>query len=248
LLRFENQARTKSDLINNYSDSLSKILSRESRLSKVPPLPQDLRSADDYSLHGNRSVFLYTWLKSKNSPINVFEDKNTFAKILENQARTEQVEYYNSKIARACQWAEKPINDKYLLNAYKVLAASESMVHRSSKSGEVVDALSHMINSLGTMKLVPAGKETARFHIDELKYQSNKAKNNTDRWLALVFGLVGATSLSQFAIHPFVKQIFPKLSNTTTPMVSLCISTGAVLLIARLIWCINGDRASGSDD
>ncbi|WP_102402932.1 hypothetical protein [Vibrio sp. 10N.261.55.A7] len=242
LLRFKNQPDTKDDLYKSFSDSISKILLRTDGISNVPNLPPDLRLFEDYCLHANRSIFLWTWLKPTNSPENVWEDLNTPTKIFQNQARTEHIEYHNLKIARACSWACNPLSNDYLLSAYETLASSESMLHQSSNSGEVSSALSYLIEQFGTSRLVGSAKESARYHLDEQRFRVDKAKTRSDRWLTFVFGLVGATSLAEFVIHPFVKEIWPSLKTLNSPLVSLGISTGLLLIIAILIWSINSRK------
>ncbi|SKC32862.1 hypothetical protein CZ809_02390 [Photobacterium piscicola] len=239
LLRYEDQPQTKVELYNNFSSSISKILLRSEGIVNLPELPPDLRLFDDFSLHANRAVLLWTWLKSKHDPESAWDDPNTCTKVFENQARTEQIEYHNLKIARACSWAQRPINSNYLLNAYETLASSNSLIHHSSNSGEVTEALSYLINAFGTASLVEPSKEAARYHLDELKYISDRARNRSDSWLTFIFGLVGTTSLADFAIEPFIKDLWPTLSNIQSPIVSFCVSGSLILLIALVIWLIN---------
>jgi hypothetical protein len=194
LLRFENQPESKEELYKNFSHSISKILRRVDNKVKLSDLPPDLRVFDDFSLHANRSILLWTWLKSKESSENVWDDANTTSNLLENQARVEQIEYYNLKIARACTWAQKPFSNDHLLYAYEVLANSDSMIHQSSKSGEVIDTLIYLMEKFGTTGLVNSSKESARFHLDELRYKSDKARSRGDSRLTFVFGLVGTAS------------------------------------------------------
>jgi hypothetical protein len=242
LLRFEEQPQTKIDLLNNFSRSMSKILMRADSIQNLPELPPDLRFFNDVCLHANRSIILWTWIKPDNSSVNVWDDADTPSKLFENQARTEQIEYHNLKIARACSWAQNPPSSDCLLYAYKTLASSESMIHQSSSSGEVTDALSYLIDKFGTTGLIASSKEAARYHLDELKYKSDKAKSRSDRWLTFVFGLVGTTTLADFAVHPFVKEAWPKLSPIHSPIVSFGVSGGLVLLIAMFIWLVSNKR------
>ncbi|EIJ0973496.1 hypothetical protein [Vibrio parahaemolyticus] len=239
LLRYEQQPASKFDLLNGFSSSISKILSRSDSIACPPDLPLDLRLFDDFSLHANRSVLLWTWLKSEHEPENAWDDPNTRSKIFENQARTEQVEYHNLKIARACSWAQRPINSRYLLDAYETLASSNSLIHHSSNSGEVTQALSYLIDAFGTSSLVESSKEAARYHLDELKFNAEKARSRSDSWLTFVFGLVGTTSLADFVIHPFVQERWPNLSSIQSPMISFGASGGFILLLALSIWLIN---------
>lgn len=239
LIRYEDQPQTKFELYNNFSSSISKILLRSEGIVNLPELPPDLRLFDDFSLHANRAVLLWTWLKSKHDPESAWDDPNTCSKVFENQARTEQIEYHNLKIARACSWAQRPINSNYLLSAYETLASSNSLIHHSSNSGEVTEALSYLINVFGTASLVDPSKEAARYHLDELKYISDRAKNRSDSWLTFVFGLVGTTSLADFAIEPFIKELWPTLSDIQSPIVSFGVSGGFILLISLLIWFVS---------
>jgi len=239
LLRFERQPDTKKALYKNFSRSISKILLRADKITSFPDLPPDLRAFDDCCLHANRAIFLWTWLRVKNSPKNAWDDAATSPKIFENQARTEQIEYHNMSIARACSWAQEPFSNGHLLHAYKTLARSESIIHQSSNSGEVTDALSYLIGKFGTTGLVSSGKEAARYHLDELKYNSDKAKSHNDSRLTFVFGLVGAASLAQFAVLPFVTQTWPLMNEIHKPIVSFGISGVLVYLVLIIMSLIN---------
>lgn len=239
LMRYEDQPETKLALYSDFSRSISKILLRSESVVNLPDLPPDLRLFDDFSLHANRAVLLWGWLKSKHEPLNAWDDPNTVSKVYENQARTEQIEYHNMNIARACSWAQRPINNNYLLDAYETLATSNSLIHHSSNSGEVTEALSYLIHAFGTASLIEPSKEAARYHLDELKYNSDRARNRSDSWLTFVFGLVGTTSLADFAIHPFVKEWWPKLNSIHSPIVSFGISGSIILLIVIVVWLMN---------
>ena len=240
LLRFEGQPETKEELYKNFSHSISKILLRADNMVKLSDLPPDLRVFDDFCLHGNRSILLWTWLKSKKSSENVWDDVNTSSNLLGNQARVEQLEYYNLKVARACSWAQKPLSDDHLLYAYEVLANSDSMIHQSSNSGEIIDTLTYLMEKFGTTGLVNSSKESARFHLDELRYQSDKAKSRGDSRLTCVFGLVGTASLAQFAVHPFVEETWPLLSKIHGPIVSFGISGVLIISLVTILWFVNG--------
>lgn len=242
LLRFENQPDTKKGLYKNFSRSISKILLRADKATNFPTLPPDLRAFDDFCLHANRAIFLWTWLRAKNSPKNAWDDADTPPKIYGNQARTEQIEYHNMNIARACSWAQEPFSNGHLLYAYKTLARSESIIHQSSSSGEVTDALFYLIDSFGTKGLVNSGKEAARYHLDELKYNSDKAKSHRDSRLTFIFGLVGVASLAQFAIHPLVIKTWPLVSKTYLPIVSFGISGVLVCCVITIMSLINNRR------
>ena len=243
LLSFEEQPETKEELYNSFSHSISKILLRADNVTQFSDLPPDLRVFDDFCLHGNRAILLWTWLKSKNSSENVWEDANTRSSILGNQARAEQIEYYNLKIARACAWAQNPFSNDHLLYAYRVLASSDSMIHQSSKSGEIIDALTFLMEKFGTTGLVNSSKESARYHLDELRYKSDQAKSRSDSRLTFIFGLVGAASLAQFAVYPFVEKTWPLLSTIEGPVVSIGISGGLIILLATIFGFIDNKQS-----
>jgi hypothetical protein len=243
LLRFEEQPETKEELFNNFSHSISNIIHRVDNTVKFFELPPDLRALDDYCLHGNRAILLWTWLKPKKGSKSVQDDTNKYSSVLENQVRSEHIEYYNLKVARACTWAQKPFSNDHLLYAYEVLANSESMLHQSGKSGEIIDTLTYLMEKSGTTGLVNSSKESARFHLDELRYKSDKAKSRGDSMLTFVFGLVGAASLAQFAVHPFVQEVWPRLSKTWGPIVSFGFSGGLIISIATILWFINDKKS-----
>lgn len=77
------------------------------------------------------------------------------------------------------------------------------------------------------------------FTLDELKYNSDRAKSRSDSWLTFVFGLVGTTSLADFAIHPFVKEWWPTLNSINSPLVSFGISGGIILFVVIVVWLVN---------
>ncbi|WP_160063795.1 hypothetical protein [Psychromonas sp. L1A2] len=239
LLRFKNQPDNKEELYDNFSHSISKILFRADKITKRPERPRDLRFIDDFCLHGNRAILLSTWLKSKNSPIDAWEDPNTASMIFAGQARTELIEYYNLKIARACAWAQNPQSNEHLLYAYKILASSDNIIHQSSNAGEIVDSLSYLMGKFGTTGLINSGKESAKYYLDELKYNTDKIKNKNDRTLTFIFGLVGAASLAQFAVHPLVKETWPLLNDVVTPFVSFGISGITLILLTKILSFIN---------
>lgn len=236
LLRYEGQPNSKDELLNKFSNSMSKILLRTGGITSTPELPYDLRLFDDYCLHGNRSTILWTWLSTDGQPDNAWDDELTYAKVIECQVKAEMVEHINMILARACSWAEEPTNEEYLVHAYQTLSRSESMIHKASQSGEITNMLSHLIKSFGTLTPIEASKDSARFYLEELKYKADKEKQKSDSLLTFVFGLVGTTSLAQFAFTPYVDQKWPNLSAIESPAVSLAMSTGLIVIIALLIW------------
>lgn len=239
LLRFNNQPETKQQLYRHFSDSIHKILMRSGDFSAQDELPKDLRCFGDYSFHANRAVLLWTWLKLKSDPENVWEDPGTAARIYENQARAEQIEYYDMLVARACYWAHNPINSDYLINAYRTLAMSDQLIHHSSSAGEVSAALASVLKTSGTLPLVSASKESARFYLDEQKYRTDLSRRKVDKWLTFVFGCVGTASLADFVVHPLVKANWNSLSSSETPIVALGIAVGALFILVSLITFTN---------
>jgi hypothetical protein len=239
LLRFEGQPEFKEELLRDFSHSMSKILLRADKTVDAFELPSDLRVFDDFCLHANRAIFLWTWLKSEESTQNVWDDENTTPKLFESQTRVEHIEYYNMKVARACTMAQKPLTSDDLLYAYSVLASTDSMIHQSSKSGEIIDTLIYLMEQFGTTGLVDSSKESARFHLDEFKYKSDRARNRGDSRLSFIFGLVGAASLAQFAVHPFVIKTWPSFSEILGPIVSFLISGTLIMSITTILWLIN---------
>lgn len=239
LLRFNNQPGTKQQLYRHFSDSIHKILMRSGDFNAQDELPKDLRCFEDYSFHANRAVLLWIWLKLKSSPENVWEDPETAARIYENQARAEQIEYYNMLLSRACYWAHNPINSDYLINAYRTLAMSDQLIHHSSSAGEISAALANVLKTSGTLSLISASKESARFYLDEQKHQTDLSRRKVDKWLTFVFGCVGTASLADFVVHPLVKTTWSSLSSSETPIVALGISVGALFILVALITLTN---------
>lgn len=239
LMRFRDQPATKENLLSAFASSLSRILIRSTTVDTPPALPPDLRIFGDYCFHGNRSLFLWTWLRPYGAPDNAWEESATRAKLMENQARSEHIEYHNMRIARACAMTQSPPSDDHLLEAYETLASSDDVIHHSSQAGEISDALAYLLDMLGTTKLVAPAKEAARWYLDELRYRSDKRRIRADRWLSFVFGLVGTSGLADFAIRPFLVAAWPSLSREATPLVAFVIAGLIVVMIAIPIWFLN---------
>lgn len=239
LMRFREQPATKIDLLAQFAPSLSRILMRSTAVETPSDLPPDLRFFGDCCFYGNRSLLLWTWLRPEEAPENAWDDPGTRAALMGNQARSEHVEYYNMRIARACGWAQSPPSVGHLSEAYETLAFTEEVLHRSSQSGEVSGALEYLMAEFGTLKLVSSGKEAARWHLDELRYRSDRRRTRTDSWLSFVFGLVGTAGLADFAIRPYLVSAWPDISCETLPIVAFGVAGLIVLLIAGLIWFYN---------
>lgn len=239
LMRFHEQPATKIDLLTRFAPSLSRILMRSTAVDTPSDLPPDLRPFGDYCFHGNRALLLWTWLRPDEAPANAWDDPGTRTALTENQARSEHVEYHNMRTSRACAWAQSPPSDGHLRKAYETLAFTEDVIHHSSQAGEVSEALAYLMTEFGTLKLVSSGKEAARWHLDELRYRSDRRRNRADGWLSFVFGLVGTAGLADFAIRPFLVAAWPDLSRETAPIVAFGVAGLIVLLIAALIWFFN---------
>ncbi len=236
LMRFREQPVTKIELLSRFAPALSRILMRSTAVDTPSDLPPDLRPFGDYCFHGNRSLLLWTWLRPDEAPANVWDAPGTHATLTENQVRSEHIEYHNMRIARACAWAQSPPSDGHLREAYKTLSFTDESIHHSSQAGEVSEALAYFMAEFGTLKLVSSGKEAARWHLDELRYRSDRSRSRVDRWLAFVFGLVGTAGLADFAIRPYLVAAWPDLSRETAPIVAFGVAGLIVLLIAALIW------------
>jgi len=239
LIRFQNQPDTKVDLFKNFSSSISRILMRSARLSNPPALPPDLRLFGDYSFHGNRALLLWTWLRAGNSSDDAWEEVSTKGRIFENQARAEHFEYHNLRIARACATAASPSTDERLITAYEVLASAESVTHNSGQAGEIIDAISYLLDAVGTSRLITAGKEQARWHLDERRYNNDKKRSLIDRWLAVLFGFVGSAGLADLVVQPFLKNTYPHLGEATIGLSAFVFASSIVGLVAFTIWGVN---------
>jgi hypothetical protein len=235
LMRFNEQPDNKEKLLKHYKQSLLRILSRSEHVEGNSELPDDLRPMGDFTFHGTRAIFLWTWIKSKNAPSDVWKDPNTFSFIMNQQCRAEHIEYYNMRLTRACKLTRFPPSENHLINSYRILCMAEDDLHHSSGAGEITDALKTVLSDFGTMDLVPSAKEAARWYLDEMRYKTEKSRLKVDRWLTLVFGLVGTTGLSEFLIKPFV-EIFLTDSEILAPVYSFVISAIIVFLIILLVW------------
>lgn len=244
LMRFREQPSTKDTLLMRFGPSMSRILMRNGRIDNPPELPPDLRLFGDYCLHGNRALLLWTWLRSEGQPDDVWEDPTTRSRLIENQARAEHFEYHNMRAARACAIAGSPPSCTHLLEAYETLASAEDIVHHSGQSGEITDALSYLMSAVGTTGLVPSGKERARWQLDELRYRVEIRRACMDRWIAFVFGLVGASGLADLCLKPYLATTCPQLNNWQLGLSSFAMAALVVVLLAIPIWAVNGRRLS----
>ena len=239
LMRFREQPSFKDNLLMHFGPSMSRIMMRSALIDNPPELPPDLRPFEDYCFHGNRALLLWTWLRSEGEPDDAWEDPRTRAALTENQARAEHFEYHNMRVARACAIAGSPPSYTHLVEAYETLASAEDIIHHSSQAGEISDALSFLISEVGTAGLIPSGKERARWRLDELRYRAERRRARTDRWIGVVFGLVGAAGLADLVFKPYLTATFLELSNWKASLFSFILATLVVGLIAIPIWTIN---------
>ncbi|AIA76431.1 hypothetical protein FF32_16780 [Halomonas campaniensis] len=239
LMRFAGQPQCKDALFEKYGPSLSRILMRSPGNYQPPPLPTDLRPFEDYCLHGNRALLLWTWMRPSNAPANAWDDANTTAYLLENQARAEHFEYHNMRIARACANASSPPSDEHLIHAYETLAVSESVIHQSSQAGEITDALEYLMDAAGTTRLIASGKEQARWHLDERRYSIAKRRSRMDRWLMAVFGIVGAAGFADLVIQPLLKEMYPAWTDWFIGLTAFALASFLVGMTAVSIWIAN---------
>ncbi len=242
LMRYADQPQSKELLLDKYGPSMSRILLRSSEMEVPPLLPRDLRPFEDYCLHGNRAMLLWTWLRLSSAPEDVWDDPNARSHLLENQARAEHFEYHNMRIARACAMASEPLSDEHLLYAYKILANADVVIHQSSQAGEITDALEFLMNVAGTAGLIASGKEQARWHLDERRYRTEKNRSYIDRWLTVMFGFVGAAGLADLIIQPFLDATYPRLVDWSTGLLAFVGASSVVSLFAFLIVFINKMR------
>lgn len=234
LMRFADQPKTKDELFSKHGPSLARVLMRSATIDN-PSLPRDLRPFGDYSFHGNRALLLWTWLRQDSSPEDAWQGPDTKAHLLENQARAEHFEYHNMRVARACAMASAPLSDEHLVQAYETLAMADAVIHQSSQAGEITDALGFLMDAVGTTSLIESGKEQARWHLDERRYRNEKRRSRVDRWLAAVFGFVGAAGLADLVVKPFLQETYPHWLDWQTGLVSFSVAAMAVGLTAVLI-------------
>lgn len=239
IMRFADQPKSKDQLFDKYGQSMSRVLLRSAGMSDTPQLPPDLRLFDDYCLHGNRAILLWTWLRSSGTSDNTWDDPNTRARIIESQARAEHFEYHNIRIARACAIAEDPPSDEQLVYAYETLAKASSVIHKSSQSGEITDALEYLMTAAGTTGLIASGKEQARWYLDERRYNAEKRRARMDRWLTAVFGVVGAAGLADLVLRPLIQATYPVWSDWFTGLAAFASASFLIVLFTMSISAFN---------
>lgn len=239
LMRFADQPKSKDQLFDMYGQSMSRILSRSVGMKDPPQLPPDLRLFNDYCLHGNRAVLLWTWLQPCLASDNSWDDPNIRTHLLGNQARAEHFEYHNIRIARACAIAEAPPSDEQLVYAYKTLASADAVIHKSSKAGEITDALEYLMTSAGTIGLIASGKEQARWYLDEGRYKAEKRRSRMDRWMTAVFGVVGAAGLADLVFRPLLQKTYPNWIDWFTGLVAFTAASFLIVFVAMSISAVN---------
>lgn len=229
LMRFNDQPNNKKELLEKFGSSMSRILVRVPEVPNPPELPPDLRFFGDFCFHANRSVLLWTWLRPEDAPDDAWEDRNNNSLIFANQSRAEHFEYHNMRIARACAIAKSPPSNEALLSAYQVLATSRDAILRSSQAGEITDSLSYLLETAGTISLIESGKEQARWHLDEIRYKSDKRRTAVDSLLAVIFGLVGVSGLAELVVTPLMPIIAPNITEAFRGLVAFIVSSLGVI-------------------
>lgn len=242
LLRFDEQPDNKRELVKYFSNSINKMIMRTNISKKLRKLPPDHRMFNDYCFHGSRSLLLWTWLKSKNSPDNAWDDPMTYFKIFSNQASAEQIEYYNMTLVRASYWAHNPLTEKHLIYAYRKLSSFEQSILYCSASKEISDSISYFINIYGTQDLVLPAKDAAKFYIDQLRYKSDKLKKRSNDWMTFVFGIVGAASFADFIVSPIIQKLFPTFTEMITHLLSFGFSVILIFSVIILIYFFSGNN------
>lgn len=239
LMRFVGQPKSKDQLFDSYGQSISRILLRSAGVNDTPQLPPDLRLFNDYCLHGNRAILLWTWLRPSGESDNTWDNPNTRTRLLENQARAEHFEYHNIRIARACDIAEGPLTDEQLVYAYETLAKANSVIHKSSQAGEITDALEYLMTAAGTIGLIASGKEQARWYLDERRYTAEKRRSRMDRWLTAVFGIVGAAGLADLVLRPLLQATYPGWADWFAGLAAFAAASFLIVLFAISISAFN---------
>lgn len=239
LMHFANQVKDRQELEEKFSNSIRKILNRSSVAIDESNHLKNLRWYGDHSFYGNRSILLWIKLDSGND-----SDENfLFRNVLSHQARVEQIEFYNMLLARACAWCADPETEEHLFNAYDILINKEKAIHHSSQSGEIVQTISYLIDQFGTNLLIEPAKESAVFHLDELKYRSDLVKGRKMQWMTLTFGLVGATSFAEFIVYPLVKNLYSEyLRADFLPLLSFFSTLGLIVVVLGVASLINKNK------
>lgn len=238
LMRFNNQPNNKKELLEKFGSSMSRILVRVPEVPNPPEPPPDLRFFGDFCFHANRSVLLWTWLRPEDAPDDAWEDRNNTSLIFANQTRAEHFEYHNMRIARACEIAKSPPSNEALLSAYQVLATSRDAILRSSQAGEITDSLSYLLETAGTISLIESGKEQARWHLDEIRYKSDKRRAAVDSLLAVIFGLVGVSGLAELVVKPLIPIIAPNITESFLGLLAFIVSGLGVIGFSILAFFI----------
>lgn len=142
------------------------------------------------------------------------------------------------RIARACEIAKSPPSNEALLSAYQVLATSRDAILRSSQAGEITDSLSYLLETAGTISLIESGKEQARWHLDEIRYKSDKRRAAVDSLLAVIFGLVGVSGLAELVVKPLIPIIAPNITESFLGLLAFIVSGLGVIGFSILAFFI----------
>ncbi|MDC5721970.1 hypothetical protein OPW41_11625 [Vibrio europaeus] len=235
ILRFDNQPSDKTTLFKLYSRSIARLMNRSEQSSSYTKDFEDLRMFEDFSLTINRSILLWIWLRKEKDLSDAFQDINLLSALNQNQVRAEQMMYKSMEVYRACTWSSDPIDNRFLIKAYETLANFQRDIHISSYSGEVTRTMLKAMESFEIFSLIEPSKESARYHLDNFRYRNDQAKQKVDSQLAIIFGLVGTTSLSEYAFTPMYQKILPDLSNLANISISLFTSFVSIVFIVTLV-------------
>jgi hypothetical protein len=116
------------------------------------------------------------------------------------------------------------------------------MIHQSSQAGEITDALEYLMEAAGTAALIASGKEQARWHLDERRFRNEMRRVSVDRWLAAVFGFVGAAGLADLVIQPLLQEIYPVQADWLIGLSAFALASLVVGVLAVPIWVVNRMR------
>ncbi|MDC8832228.1 hypothetical protein [Alteromonas gilva] len=236
LLRFDKQPEEKRNFVEKHSKFLSKIMLRSAASTTTLKGVEDLRLMDDYCLLANRAVLLWCWTKTRHEAENAWSDEYTRARVLENQARAQFVEYCSARIVRACHWAQNPVSKVHLLYAYKNLGELNVSIRNSSHSGEIIDSIISIMEASGIPDMIEPSKELAKFHLDELKYNAQTKVSRQATLLTMIFGFVGTTSLAEFAFSPLIRYLYPSFAKFEVACISLLGAGSFVGITIFIIW------------
>ncbi|PEW67022.1 hypothetical protein CN448_19020 [Bacillus cereus] len=219
LLDYENQPHSTNDLLDEHYYMFSQILNRVSKISQcnIDNLKEDndYRSFDDYKLFINEAVVLWA-IAGQSLVSNIkYVDANRGHLIYDKQVQSEMLLYVYA------------LYHKLFIKSYKENYTTEQVIQYQMKINEMYRDFKYEASHYGEINnLLNA---LSKFGVDDLKESIDNNlklkkeldtlisnKNNTifSRVLSILFGILGASSISTNVVLPIWEMMDVKILNS----------------------------------